>query len=748
MAKFLSRIGAASARHRILVLVLWGAALIAVATGTLTGLRFSDGGFDLSDTESGRALSTMQKEFPNTQTDDTKGTLQLVFLAPEGQKITSKANRELIAQARDTAGNIEHVASVSNPFSTQQPYVSSDGTTAVVTVSVSHLTDDNAEDIYDGVLAVSHQARTDGLGAEVGGSITSEVPEQSPAEGAGVIIAFIVLFFTFGSLLAAGANMLGAVLGLAVGLLGVFSFSAIHPIGSTTPTLAGMIGLAVGIDYGLFILARFRTELREGRSIDQAIARASGTAGSAVVFAGMTVVIALAGLSVVRISFITEMGLAAAVTVATSVLMALTLLPALMRSMGYRVMRRKERRRFLVQAANGPIPVPEQSQPEAQIPGRTRLTFLQHWIRIVVKAPLLIGGVAVLALLALSIPTFSLSTSLSTPGGDDPATTQRIAYDQISDKFGAGSQGALIVLAEGPQVTSRLPATTEMLSGLDDVASVTEAGVTKDDGTAMIQVVPASGPVDSSTRDLVENIRDHDGDVAGVDLSVTGSTAVDIDTNEKLAKALIIYLVLIVGLSLVLLIILFRSLLVPLLGTLGFLLSLGTGFGMTVGVFQWGWFDSLVPAPSGNPILSLLPILIVGILFGLAMDYQVFLVSRMHEAHRRGLRPLEAIIDGFDRTAVVIVAAALIMGSVFTGFALAVSPFVAAIGFALAIGIVTDALIVRMIIVPAALALFGEAAWWIPQWLDRILPNIDAEGQALEDSDSDSGVRPLEPIGR
>ena len=730
MATFLSRLGAFSARHRTLVLVVWGLMLATVAVGTVTGLKFSDGGFTLSSTESGRALQVMQREFPATAIDDTAGTLQLVLTAPAGQKITSAGNAKLVARAVDGARGVEHVASVSDPFAKDRPYVSADGTTAVATLSLTGLTDDvDTDAIYHDVLTVAAAARASGLGAEVGGSIGDQTPAQSPAEGIGAIIAFVILIITFGSLVAAGANMLGALLGLALGLLGVFAFSAWHPIGSTTPTLAGMIGLAVGIDYGLFILARFRTELREGRSVDAAIARSIGTAGSAVVFAGATVIIALVGLSVVRIPFITEMGLAAAVTVATTVLMALTFLPALMRSMGYRVLSRRERKLI----RNG-YPLP---QPAA---GRTeRRSFLHGWIRVVTKAPLPIAAIAIAGLLLLALPAFSLRTALSTPGGEDPAGTQRAAYQLIAEKFGPGSQGPLIVLVEGDRAAAQVTQVTALLTGLDDVTAVHAAGVTKAGDAALIQVVPGSGPIDDQTRDLVRDIRAHAADVPGVRLAVTGSTAVDIDTNELLSNALIVYLILVVSLSLVLLVILFRSLLVPLIGTLGFLLSLGTAFGLTVGVFQDGWADNLIPAPSGNPILSLLPILIVGILFGLAMDYQVFLVSRIHEAHSRGLDPAEAIVAGFRRTAMVVVAAALIMISVFAGFALAESPFVAAIGFALATGVLADAFIVRMIIVPALLKLLGEAAWWMPRWLDRILPNIDAEGRALTEDEPDPG---------
>ncbi|GAA2687013.1 MMPL family transporter [Actinoplanes palleronii] len=726
MAAYLSRLGAFSARHRVLAFVVWGLMLAVGVVGTVTGMTFSEGGFSLSSTESGRALQVMQAKFPATAIDDTKGTLQLVLTAPAGQQVTGATSKKIIATAIEGVTEVGHVAAVSDPFAKDRSYVSADGTTAVATVTLTGLTDDvDTDPIYEKVLAVAQTARDAGLSVEVGGSIGDQVPEQSPAEGLGAMIAFIILIVTFGSLIAAGANMLGALLGLATGLLGVFALSAWHPIGSTTPTLAGMIGLAVGIDYGLFILARFRTELREGRTVEEAIARSIGTAGSAVVFAGATVIIALVGLSVVRIPFITEMGIAAAVTVATTVLMALTFLPALMRSMGYRVLSRRERR--LLRTG---VPLTEQAARR----GRRR-SFLGGWIRVVMKAPLPIAVVAIAGLLLLAMPTFDLRTALSTPGGEDPDSTQRAAYIMIADKFGAGSQSALIVLVEGTGVAGKLNQVAGMVTAVGDVAAVTPAGVSKDGTTAMLQVVPKSGPIDDATRDLVRDIRDHAADVAGVSIAVTGSTAVDIDTNDMLSDALIIYLILVVSLALVLLIILFRSLLVPLVGTLGFLLSLGTAFGVTVKVFQDGWADALIPAPSGNPILSLLPILIVGILFGLAMDYQVFLVSRMHEAHARGLSPADAIVDGFQRTAVVVVAAAAIMIAVFAGFATAVSPFVAAIGFALSVGVLADAVIVRMIIVPAVLKLLGNAAWWMPRWLDRLLPTIDAEGRTLRAAD-------------
>jgi RND superfamily putative drug exporter len=698
MARLLFRLGAASARHRKLVFVVWGLVAVVLGFTAARGAEFSDEPFALPGSESSRALDRMERYFPGSGGDDT---LQLVLTARDGSPITSAANRALVAETLAAAARI---GPAGDPFDPKRPYVSPDRTTAVSTLSLTGLTDA----VYDEVLAVAARARAAGLGAEVGGPGPDPGEESSPAEAVGALLAFGILLVTYGSLVAAGANMLGSLIGVAVGSLGVLAFSAIHPIGSTTPTLAVMIGLAVGIDYCLFILARFRSELRDGRPADRAVGYAAGTAGSAVVFAGTTVIIALAGLTVVRIDFLTEMGLAAAFAVLVAVLMALTLLPALMGAMGRRALPR-----------NGVTP-------------SRRSGLLDRWITLVVRRPGTVLVFAVTALLALSIPVLSLNTSLTTPGGDDPAATQRAAYDEIAAKFGAGIQNPLTVLVEGRDVGAGLPAVTRLLTGLGHVTAVTPAGSTRTGDAAIVQVVPAGGAVDPATRDLVHDIRDHAGDVAGLRLSVTGSTAVDIDTTRAVNRALVSYLFVIVGLALLLLVVMFRSLLVPLMATLGFLLSLGASLGVTVAVFQWGWADAVFPAPSGNPIMSMMPVLLVGILFGLAMDYQVFLVSRIHEARRGGRGAEEAVLDGFGRTAPVVVAAALIMTAVFAGFAPSRTPIIASLGLALSAGVLADAFVVRMLVTPALLTLLGDRAWWIPRRLDRILPHLDADGAALD----------------
>jgi RND superfamily putative drug exporter len=709
MAAWLARLGRFSGRHRWAVLIAWIAILGVTAVVALTGMRFSDGGFDVPGTDSSKAMSTLESKFG---AQEVAPSLQLVVESDRG-RIADEAAEVQGAITRLSA--IAHVTSVSDPFDAATPSLSQDGTTAVVTITFETLDDDEAPTATHAVDAVADRLRDSGLTAEVGNSLAGGVPEiLGPSEIVGALLAFLVLLLTFGSLVAAGANMLGALVGVGVGVLGILAFSVVSPIGTVTPILAVMLGLAVGIDYGLFILSRFRSELQAGRDVPEAVGRATGTAGSSVVFAGATVIIALVGLTVVGIPFIGEMGLAAAFTVGIAVLMSLTLLPALMTWTGRRALPR--RRRNLGAASESAPP-----------------RWVGRWGRAATRRP----GIAVLATVLLlglgAAPVLSMQTSLSTPGGEDPGSTQRAAYDLISHKFGPGMQDPLVVLAESDgEIGSTLEKVRSDITALGDAALVVPAGLSADKTTAMLTVFADSGPLDDRTTQLVRDIRSLDVD--GVTIAVTGSTAIGLDSDEQLRTALIVYVALIVGLSLILLIILFRSILVPLVATAGFLLSLGAGLGATVAVFQWGWLDGLFPSPQGNPLLSLLPILVTGILFGLAMDYQVFLGTRIHEAYRHGFTAEDAIRAGFERAAPVVIAAAAIMTAVFAGFALSPSSLVGSIALALAVGVIADAFLVRMVFLPAMLAVLGRSAWWIPRWLDRILPRVDVEGEKLDPS--------------
>lgn len=740
MAKLLFRLGIFSARHRIAVILAWAAVLVTVGVTAVTGMRFSDGSFDIPGTESSKALTTVEREFPNDKAEGA-ASLQLVLRTPDGTPITELPLAEKVAELAAAAGTVSNVATVRSPFDPAQPYISENLSTAVITLAFQGIDETNAGAIYQEVERVTDSAKSYGLEAEIGGTLHNELPEiLGPSEIVGALIAFAVLLITFGSLVAAGANMLTALLGVGVGVLGIFASSAfLQPVGSMTPILAVMLGLAVGIDYSLFIVARFRAELRAGRDVTTAVGRAIGTAGSSVVFAGATVVIALAALAIVRIPFITEMGLAAALAVIVAVVMSLTLLPVFLKSMGHNALPRKERHT-------------NAGQPHVQKNIKDKFGVLEVWASVVVHKPVrsLLAGAALLGILA--VPVLSLQTALNTPGGDDPNSSQRRAYTIIAQEFGAGSQSPLVVLVQAEKSTLDAAATEtrQILTNLDGVQLVTAPEVSASQTAALITIIPETGPTDASTKDLVHDIRDRSAAIEA-DVAVTGTTAVSIDVDAQLSQALLTYIGVIVGLSLILLIILFRSILVPLIATLGFLLSLGAGIGVTVAVFQWGWADAVFAAPTGSPMLSLLPILIVGILFGLAMDYQVFLVSRMKEAYAKGYPPKEAILDGFAKTAFVVVAAAAIMAAVFGGFALSPSPLVASIALALTIGVLADAFIVRMIIVPSALSLLGHTAWSIPTWLDKALPHIDTEGHALEPatepSTDDSRSAELATIG-
>lgn len=732
MARLLARLGIFSARHRLAVFISWAVVLLAAGVLALTGMKFSSGAFEIPGTESSQALKIVNVEFPQAKSPDKgAGELQLVLVAPHDEPITIPKNEGDVSRFADTARQLDGVTSVSDPFNPATAMISTDQSTTVLSVHYKELDPEHAEAATEELHRIAEAARSAGFEAEVGGSIASAIPEiMGPSEIIGAVIAFVVLLMTFGSFRAAGANMLSAIIGVAVGVLGVLAASTWAPIGSTTPILAVMLGLAVGIDYGLFVLARFRSELRDGREVLEAIGRATGTAGTAVVFAGSTVIIALAGLAVVNIPFITEMGMAGAAGVLVAVVVSLTLVPAMLGVMGRRALPRREweisQERY----------VKEQER-------SAKVGLLERWAAIVVKRPVtaLVASLALLA--ALSLPMMSMTTTLNVPGGEDASSSKRHAYDIISDKFGAGSQSPLVVLVEADAAAAAAPDVAHFLEQKKGVRMAVAGPVSADGQFALVTVIPREGPVAGETRELVHDIRNSAGAVSGATTRVTGETAIGIDIDERLGTALVTYVLLIVALAVVLMVLLFRSILVPVIAALGFLLSLGAALGVTTAVFQWGWLDPIFSAPQGNPLMSLVPLLVVGILFGLAMDYQVFLVSRIHEAHAKGLSPKEAILDGFSRSAFVVVAAALIMFAVFGGFALSGSSIVASIALALTVGVVADAFIVRMIIMPAFLSVAGKAAWWMPRGLDRALPTIDAEGASL-----DATTNPAkEPVG-
>jgi RND superfamily putative drug exporter len=721
MATLLYRLGMGSARHRVVVVVAWLVALVAVAVGaaTLAGKTVST--FKIPGQESTIALDLMTKKFGSASAG---GTGQVVLEAPAGSKITDPANATKVAQVVKDLSALPRVANVSNPLDPKAPAVSPDQSTAYSTVTypvqASELTADQRQKLLD---EVDKARSSTGLTVEVRGDVTQNPADIGGAsEGIGVVVALVVLAVTFGSLIAAGMNLLTAAVGVAIGVLGITTLSGFVQLQSTTTILAVMLGLAVGIDYALFIMTRFRHELRRGLPVPEAAATAVGTAGSAVVTAGLTVVIALAGLSVAGIPFLTEMGLAAAATIIIAVLVAITLVPAMLAFIGLRALPRRKR----------DVTVPVSENGRGFIAGWARTVTGQRWISLVL---------AVAALGVIAVPVFSMKTSLAQRSAD--GSTQAKAAQIINDRFGPGVAGPLLVLVDGPNAVSFAATVQQQISGLPDVALALPPRPDQKGDAALITLIPKSGPESQTTVDLVHAIRDHVADGPGAKVYVTGQTAISIDVSQKLSQALPIYLVLVVGLAFVLLVLVFRSLLVPVFGVLGFLLTIGASLGATTAVFQWGWLAKALNVGSTGPLMSLAPIIIVGILFGLAMDYQVFLVSRMHESHAHGASPRDSIVTGFRQAAPVVVAAATIMFSVFAGFVPQGNDTIKPIAFALAIGILFDAVVVRMIAIPAALSLIGGAAWWLPRWL-HWLPVLDVEGTAL--NRQSPSAAPADPV--
>ncbi|MER5847973.1 MMPL family transporter [Streptomyces sp. NPDC002012] len=717
MATFLYKLGRLAFRRRRYVALIWVALLALAGFGAASASTATSSSFSIPGTEAQKAFDLLEQRFPDSSADGA--TARVVFKAPDGQKMTDPANK---AEVNKIAGELksgsDQIASVTDPYTAGA--VSKDGSTAYVSVSYKvnsmELTDATRGALED----AGHTAQKSGMTVEIGGDALQVMPETGATEIIGVAIAAVVLVITFGSLIAAGLPLLTALIGVGIGVSTITALANVLDLGSTTSTLAMMIGLAVGIDYALFIVSRYRAELADGREREEAAGRAVGTAGSAVVFAGLTVVIALVGLAVVNIPMLSKMGFAAAGTVAIAVLIALTLVPAMMGFAGKRVMGRKARK--AAEAGN---------RPEAKPNMGTR------WARFVLRKPVWVLLVGVIGLGAIAVPAASLEMGLPDDGSQPTSTTQRRAYDLLSDGFGPGFNGPLMVVVDTANSSDGKTAAKQVsdeISGIPGVVAVTPAQFNKAGDTAMITVVPKDRPSSTETENVVHAIRDTGKDIksdTGAEVLVTGSTAMNIDFSQKMNDALLPYLALVVGLAFLLLMLVFRSVLVPLKAALGFLLSVVAALGAVVAVFQWGWLGSLFGVEQTGPIMSMMPIFMVGVVFGLAMDYEVFLVTRMREAYVHGEKPGQAIVTGFKHGARVVTAAAVIMMAVFAGFIGSSEQMIKMIGFSLAIAVFFDAFVVRMAIVPAVLALLGQRAWWLPRWLDRLLPNVDVEGEGL-----------------
>lgn len=794
MGQFLHRLGKFAFHHAWQICAAW--VVIIVVLGLLAAhfMKPASSAISIPGTEAQKTLDRYGELFPKAG----KGSGRIVFETPQGKTVDAYKT-----QIEDVVADAEKVTGVSTAVS---PFVNTDAISkdrkvAYVQVQLDKGNGSISDKTTSGIEKVVENARKDGLVVEMGGDVINKVPGEILGIGeiSGVVLALIVLVVTLGSLVAAGMPLATAIVAVAVSMGGLFSLSQVIDISSTTPVLAVMLGLAVGIDYSLFIISKYRSYLLLGYSYETAVAKALGTAGNAVIFAAATVVIALAALSVVNIPFMTTMGLAGAGTVALAALVAVTLIPALLGFAGGSIFLGKTKKAIIKAQKKG---IAEEHAQHS--------TFWYKWGEAITRRPIMVLVAALLVMAAIAWPVQHLKLGLPTDEYAAKTSSERKAYDILARGFGAGFNGPLLVLVEGlpavsdedraavrqpimdaynqqvaaaiakqqaefeqqaatvttPQAYMQLQqavaaaqasgekqqqealvkvnAQVEQYAKLhqlklvaDRIAAVdgvvkTLPALTTDNGTkGVIQVIPSSGPSDQKTLDLIANLRDKDTqkDIAkntGVTFGVTGSTALQADINEKLANALPVYLALVVGLSFLLLIVAFRSILVPVKATIGFLLSVLTMFGALVVVFQWGWFG-IADAP--GPIISFIPIIAIGILFGLAMDYEFFLVSSIHEAHEHTKDAKEAVVTGFGLGSKVVTAAGFIMVAVFAGFVSNHDVTIQAMGFGLALGILVDAFVVRMTIVPAVMTLLGSSAWWLPRWLDKILPHVSIEGE-------------------
>jgi RND superfamily putative drug exporter len=714
MAVVLYRLGAFSARHRRLVVLAWLVVLVAVGVAAGALSRPSNDAFSVPGTESERALTLLNKEFPGTG----GATARLVFAAPKGHTLDEARYAKLISPTEQAAQQVPQTLDPKRPLSALS--VSKDKTVAFSDLQFKVPVDQLTKSTQSALTKVAEPARKAGLQVEFSGGVTATSSSGGSSEIIGIVLAFFILVVAFGSFGAAAIPLFTALFGVAVGLLGIQALGGVFVLSSTAPVLALMLGLAVGIDYALFIVSRHRQQLTDGMDVHTSIATAIGTAGSAVLFAGITVVIALSAMVVVGIPFLSAMGLCAAATVVVAVLIALTLLPALLAFSGERM--RKGRHI-------------DQSH-----------TFGLRWAQFVTRRPIIVLIVSIAAIAILALPVLHLKTGLPDDGTKSTQTTDRRAYDLLTRGFGPGFNGPLTIVVDAgkqPQPAQVFATVRKLLAGVKDVAAVTPAIPNSTGRLAIINVTPVSGPSSEKTNDLVKLIRARAAParkIDGVDVLVTGRTALNIDVSSKLNSALPLFLAVVVGLALLLLLAVFRSIAVPIKAVAGFLLTIAAATGVVVWVFQDGHLGSLVNADAPSPIISFLPILMIAILFGLAMDYEVFLVSRMRESYTQTHDAHHATIAGFQASARVVTAAGLIMIGVFGGFVLAPDPTTKQIGLALAFGVLIDAFIVRMTIVPAVLAVLGDRAWALPHWLDRHLPHLDIEGDGLKHRDAATQV--------
>jgi RND superfamily putative drug exporter len=724
VATHLYRLGGWAFDHRRTVLIGWLALLaVVIACASAFSGQFSDK-FEVPGTESQRAQDLLYEKYPGAG----GASARVVYVAPDGTKLTDPENKTAVMESVKRASKAEDVSQVVDPYSAKA--ISRDGRIGYADVIYPMPADEVDDPARDELEQSAEPAKAAGMQVEFGGGLVTD-ESKSSSEQLGIMVGFLVLAITLGSMVAAGLPLLTAMIGVGISVGAVTALTGVFELTDTAPTLATMLGLAVGIDYALFILSRHRQNIGDGLEPREAAAQATGTAGSAVVFAGTTVVIALVGLMVIDIPFLTVMGLAAAGAVIVAVLIAMTLLPALL---GFAKSRVTRSNRVLTWR-------PRERKGE---------TLSVRYARFVTRRPLPVVLAGLALLLAVAVPATHMKLGLPDGGSKPTDNTERRAYDLLSEGFGPGFNGVLTVVVDAPNATKEQQAkiandVTAKLKGFPNVAAVSPAQQNKKGDVTIAMVTPKTGPASDETKDLVDYLRRRAEALPekyGINAYVTGTTALNIDTADTLAAALPKYVAVVVGLALLLLMVVFRSVLVPIKAAAGFLLSIAAAMGAVVWIFQDGNLADLFSVANAGPIVSFLPVLLIGILFGLAMDYEVFLVSRMREAFLRSGDARKSIVTGYGQSGRVVTAAAVIMTGVFAAFLLDPDPVVKSIGLSLAIGVVADAFVVRMTLVPAVMALLGRRAWRLPRRLERFVPHVDIEGEGLAESLQPSPTRP------
>ncbi|MFF4169204.1 MMPL family transporter [Streptomyces sp. NPDC001744] len=701
-------------RHRLLAVLLWLLALGGTGAGALLAGNAYSNDYEAAGTESGRATALLDRGFRGLGGDSDT----IVWHSDRGSVRADAVRERTTAMLREVA-ELPGVAAVTSPYEDAAGRISEDGRTAYATVTFAEQADDIPEAEAEALVDTAKGAATDGLRVELGGSAVAltEASGGHAAEVVGVAVAAVVLFLAFGSLAASALPIATALVGVGIAYSGIVLLGHLMTVADFAPMLGMLVGLGVGIDYALFIVTRHRKGLKRGLSVAEAAETAVATTGRAVAFAGATVCIALLGMLILRLDFLNGVAVAASLTVVLTVAASVTLLPALLSLIGPRALSRRERRTL---AEHGPRP---------DLP----TGFAARWSAFVERHPKRLGAAAVVVMAVLALPALSLHLGTSDQGNGPASATTRKAYDLLADGFGPGVNGPLTLVAaldgaDDRVALDRLPAVLRATRGVADVSPIAYNGP---GDTAVLTVVPDSSPQSRATSELVDRLRrdvlPRAGEGASLDVNVGGVTASYDDFAEIIVGKLPLFVGVVIALGCLLLLLAFRSVGIPLKAAVMNVMAVAGAFGVVVTVFQWGWGSELLGLGSAGPIEPFLPVIMVSVLFGLSMDYQVFLVSRMYEEWLETGDNRRAVRVGLAETSRVINSAAVIMISVFLAFVLSGDRVVAMFGIALAAAVALDAFVLRTLLVPALMHLLGGANWWLPKRLDRLLPRISVE---------------------